>query len=305
MSLHERFRITSFILTTKRLTFIVSLNKATRRNLVFNVSFSLSYFTLFSKPPCKYNASYNSFAILCNLPSLDLSKFLYKSLIRTVFEPFLQECYEQRPENQLEDASTATKKGYDDDDDLIVCWLSSKRKVTIQDFKGKTLLETELVEINANNAKLQCSYNELVEYKLIQQKMIDASLVVQDLKRNQYDAKRLPMITFGYSLCSSMVLLQEGSITTYIFNKVSIAAACTTAKHHYAKLRNRVDSQAIDPCSPRILNNICTRLGVADGIDYSISCRLPNIIKELFEPEFMCLCTLFPSLLSNDEPSIE
>ena len=32
-------------------------------------------------------------------------------------------------------------------------------------------LETELVEINANNAKLQCSYNELVEYKLILQKV--------------------------------------------------------------------------------------------------------------------------------------
>ncbi|TYK00078.1 RNA polymerase II transcriptional coactivator KELP [Cucumis melo var. makuwa] len=69
------------------------------------------------------------------------------------------------------------KKGYDDDGDLIVCWLSSKRKVTIQDFKGKTLvkvgeLETELVEINANNAKLQCSYNELVEYKLILQKVV-------------------------------------------------------------------------------------------------------------------------------------
>uniref|UniRef100_A0A9I9EHE7 Uncharacterized protein n=1 Tax=Cucumis melo TaxID=3656 RepID=A0A9I9EHE7_CUCME len=108
--------------------------------------------------------------------------------------------------------------------------LSSKRKVTILDFKGKTLrlqirqnscqffmvkvgeLETELVEINANNAKLQCSYNELVEYKLILQKflwMIDATLAVQNLKKNQYDEKRLPMITFGYSICSSMVLLQE------------------------------------------------------------------------------------------------
>uniref|UniRef100_A0A9I9E869 Uncharacterized protein n=1 Tax=Cucumis melo TaxID=3656 RepID=A0A9I9E869_CUCME len=62
------------------------------------------------------------------------------------------------------------------------------------------------------------SYNELVEYKLILQK---------DFKRNQYDAKRLPMITFGYSICSSMVLLQE-------------------AKHHYAKLRDRVDSQTIE-----------------------------------------------------------
>ncbi|KAA0050348.1 V-type proton ATPase subunit a3 [Cucumis melo var. makuwa] len=33
-------------------------------------------------------------------------------------------------------------------------------------------LETELVELNANNAKLQCSHNELVEYKLILQKVV-------------------------------------------------------------------------------------------------------------------------------------
>ncbi|TYK11168.1 RNA polymerase II transcriptional coactivator KELP [Cucumis melo var. makuwa] len=94
------------------------------------------------------------------------------SLVRTDFESFLQECYEQHLENQVEDASTAKEKGYDNDGDLIVCWLSSKRKVTIQDFKGKTLvkvgeLEAELVEINANSENLQCSYNELVEYKLI------------------------------------------------------------------------------------------------------------------------------------------
>uniref|UniRef100_A0A9I9ECU3 Uncharacterized protein n=1 Tax=Cucumis melo TaxID=3656 RepID=A0A9I9ECU3_CUCME len=44
--------------------------------------------------------------------------------------PLMSECYEQCLENQLVDASTATKKEYDDDGDLIVCWLSSKRKVT-------------------------------------------------------------------------------------------------------------------------------------------------------------------------------
>lgn len=33
-------------------------------------------------------------------------------------------------------------------------------------------LEAELVEINANNDKLQRSYNELVEYKLVLEKVI-------------------------------------------------------------------------------------------------------------------------------------
>lgn len=32
-------------------------------------------------------------------------------------------------------------------------------------------LEAELVEINANNDKLQRSYNELMEYKLVLQKV--------------------------------------------------------------------------------------------------------------------------------------
>lgn len=32
-------------------------------------------------------------------------------------------------------------------------------------------LETELVEINANGGKLQRAYNELVEYKLVLQKV--------------------------------------------------------------------------------------------------------------------------------------
>uniref|UniRef100_A0A9I9E709 Uncharacterized protein n=1 Tax=Cucumis melo TaxID=3656 RepID=A0A9I9E709_CUCME len=75
------------------------------------------------------------------------------------------------------------------------------------------------------------------------------------------------------------------------------------AKHHYAKLRDRVDSQAINPCSPRILNNVCTRLGVVDGIGCPTYLR--NFCFKVFVKDFMCLCTLFPSLLSNDEPSIE
>lgn len=35
-------------------------------------------------------------------------------------------------------------------------------------------LEAELVEINANNDKLQRSYNELVEYKLVLEKVLSS-----------------------------------------------------------------------------------------------------------------------------------
>lgn len=71
---------------------------------------------------------------------LDLSKSPYKALVRKVVESFLQERSEDQPQEEAEDASAAKEKEYDDDGDLIVCWLSSKRKVTIQDFRGKTLV---------------------------------------------------------------------------------------------------------------------------------------------------------------------
>ena len=41
-------------------------------------------------------------------------------------------------------------------------------------------LEAELVEINANSEKLQRSYNELVEYKLVLQK-VDLVIIVVPL----------------------------------------------------------------------------------------------------------------------------
>ncbi|CAK9324476.1 unnamed protein product [Citrullus colocynthis] len=71
---------------------------------------------------------------------LDLSKSPYKTFVRNVVESFLQERSEEQPQDQPEDVSAAKEKEYDDDGDLIVCWLSSKRKVTIQDFRGKTLV---------------------------------------------------------------------------------------------------------------------------------------------------------------------
>ncbi|XP_022985429.1 RNA polymerase II transcriptional coactivator KELP-like isoform X3 [Cucurbita maxima] len=71
---------------------------------------------------------------------LDLSKSPYKALVRKVVESFLQKRSEDQLQEEAEDASAAKEKEYDDDGDLIVCWLSSKRKVTIQDFRGKTLV---------------------------------------------------------------------------------------------------------------------------------------------------------------------
>ena len=76
-------------------------------------------------------------------------------------------------------------------------------------------LETELVELNANNAKLQCSYNELVEYKLILQKVtLCCNVVLMDdrcyfsslgFEKKSICKEVTYMITFGYSICSSMV----------------------------------------------------------------------------------------------------
>lgn len=54
---------------------------------------------------------------------LDLSKSPYKALVRKVVESFLQERSEDQPQEEAEDASAAKEKEYDDDGDLIVCWV--------------------------------------------------------------------------------------------------------------------------------------------------------------------------------------
>ncbi|TYK05699.1 40S ribosomal protein S20-2 [Cucumis melo var. makuwa] len=58
-------------------------------------------------------------------------------------------------------------------------------------------LETELVEINANNAKLRCSYNELVEYKLILQKVTYDHLWVLNLLIHGFAARVMKPIKLG------------------------------------------------------------------------------------------------------------
>ncbi|THU68528.1 hypothetical protein C4D60_Mb08t04830 [Musa balbisiana] len=61
-------------------------------------------------------------------------------------EVLVEQPERDREEEEEEDEDEGSKKRrrgpkeYDDDGDLIICRLSSKRRVTLQDFRGKTLL---------------------------------------------------------------------------------------------------------------------------------------------------------------------
>lgn len=58
--------------------------------------------------------------------------------------PHRREKWERRPagdeEEEEEERGGGTKREYDDEGDLILCRLSARRRVTLQEFKGKTLL---------------------------------------------------------------------------------------------------------------------------------------------------------------------
>ncbi|XP_055821716.1 RNA polymerase II transcriptional coactivator KELP [Solanum dulcamara] len=87
---------------------------------------------------------------------LDLSDPTGKKFVRQVVEKFLAEEQakreanadevkeEEEEENDEEEedgkVKSAGDKEYDDDGDLIVCRLSHKRRVTVTDFRGKTLV---------------------------------------------------------------------------------------------------------------------------------------------------------------------
>ncbi|XP_026665242.2 RNA polymerase II transcriptional coactivator KELP isoform X2 [Phoenix dactylifera] len=89
---------------------------------------------------------------------LDLSIPDRKRFVRSVVESFLlsnkdeppqqqqeQEPQEEEEEEQEEEEEEAKKgsrreKEYDDEGDLILCRLSNKRRVTLQEFRGKTLV---------------------------------------------------------------------------------------------------------------------------------------------------------------------
>ncbi|KAM0944628.1 putative transcription factor ssDNA-binding-TF family [Dioscorea sansibarensis] len=87
---------------------------------------------------------------------IDLSLPDRKRFVRSVVESFLEskqadaeaaqeggeeESGQQGDDQEEEDAGGGRgEKEYDDDGDLIVCRLSNKRRVTLQEFRGKTLV---------------------------------------------------------------------------------------------------------------------------------------------------------------------
>ncbi|KAL0016030.1 hypothetical protein SO802_003099 [Lithocarpus litseifolius] len=73
---------------------------------------------------------------------LDLADPPYKAFVRQVVQSFLeqQQQQEEQEEEEEEEEQGGRRKEYDDNGDLIICRLSSKRRVTIQDFRGKTLV---------------------------------------------------------------------------------------------------------------------------------------------------------------------
>ncbi|KAH6804406.1 transcriptional coactivator p15 family protein [Perilla frutescens var. frutescens] len=81
---------------------------------------------------------------------MDLSDPTRKKLVRQVVETYLTEqqakAEEQPPEEEEEeeeDEGSTRKRGgkeYDDEGGLIICRLSNKRRVTLSEFRGKTLV---------------------------------------------------------------------------------------------------------------------------------------------------------------------
>ncbi|XWS38208.1 hypothetical protein CRYUN_Cryun19dG0110800 [Craigia yunnanensis] len=75
---------------------------------------------------------------------LNLSDSKYKAYVRHVVNSFLEEQKARQEEAEAaaadDDNNNSNQKEFDDDGDLIVCRLSEKRRVTIQEFRGKNLV---------------------------------------------------------------------------------------------------------------------------------------------------------------------
>lgn len=76
---------------------------------------------------------------------LDLNKPPFKAFVKQVVESFLEEQQrkeeaQQHQQEQQEPAEENQDREYDDNGDLVICRLSHKRKVTVQEFKGKPLV---------------------------------------------------------------------------------------------------------------------------------------------------------------------
>ncbi|XP_009341880.2 RNA polymerase II transcriptional coactivator KELP [Pyrus x bretschneideri] len=75
---------------------------------------------------------------------LDLSKPPYKAFVKQVVQSFLEEQNQKEQDaaqkDQNPEADGAREREYDDNGDLVICRLSAKRKVTLQEFRGKNLV---------------------------------------------------------------------------------------------------------------------------------------------------------------------
>ncbi|XP_042000688.1 RNA polymerase II transcriptional coactivator KELP-like [Salvia splendens] len=74
---------------------------------------------------------------------MDLSAPTRKKLVREIVETYLTEQQAKAEEEEAEEEDGGRKPGekeYDDEGGLIVCRLSDKRRVTLSEFRGKTLV---------------------------------------------------------------------------------------------------------------------------------------------------------------------
>ncbi|XP_021297978.1 RNA polymerase II transcriptional coactivator KELP [Herrania umbratica] len=74
---------------------------------------------------------------------LNLSESKYKAYVRHVVNSFLEEQKAKQEEAEAaanDDNTNKNNKEFDDDGDVIVCRLSERRRVMIQDFRGKSLV---------------------------------------------------------------------------------------------------------------------------------------------------------------------
>ncbi|CAK7335752.1 unnamed protein product [Dovyalis caffra] len=69
---------------------------------------------------------------------LDLDKSEYKAYVRHVVNSFLEEQKVKQEDDEEEGGKQ--EQEYDDEGNLVICRLSAKRKVTIQNFRGANLV---------------------------------------------------------------------------------------------------------------------------------------------------------------------
>ncbi|KAM1788303.1 RNA polymerase II transcriptional coactivator KELP-like [Malus sylvestris] len=75
---------------------------------------------------------------------LNLSNPPYRAFVKQVVQSFLEEQHQKEqeaaPKDENPEAEGAQEREYDDNGDLVICRLSAKRKVTLQEFRGKNLV---------------------------------------------------------------------------------------------------------------------------------------------------------------------